>query len=126
MNNTNTDKASDILPLAISGLYESRDVDSLKSWSEGVQRETKDLSERLQKKIRVLIDLRAAIGYTDPKVLIVFAELMKANDPYVLKTATFGGTKEHEMAEEMIKMFALRNNLKNFKTEEEAITWLNS
>lgn len=116
----------DILPLSISGLYQSSDVEGLKNWSQGVQKDTKVLSERLGKKVKVLIDLRTAIGYTDPRILIVFAELMKANDPYVLKTATFGGTKEHEMAEEIIKMFALRNNLKNFKTQEEALTWLNS
>lgn len=120
----NTDE-KDILSLAISGLYESKDIDSLKTWSEGIKKDAREMSEHLGRKVKVLVDLRGAIGYTDPRVLIVFAELMKANDPYVLKTATFGGTKEHEMAEEMIKMFAFRNNLKNFKTEEDARAWLN-
>jgi hypothetical protein len=126
MNTPEADTQSDILSLAISGLYQSDDIESLRAWGTNVHLEITEMSKRLNKKIKVLIDLRALDGYTDPQVLIVLAELMKSNDPYVLRTATFGGKMEHEMAEEMIKMYALRTNLKNFKTEEEARVWLNS
>lgn len=126
MNTTGVDAHNDILPLVISGLYQSNDIESLKAWGQNVHLEITEMSKRLNSKIKVLIDLRTLDGYTDPQVLIVLAELMKSNDPYVLRTATFGGKMEHEMAEEMIKMYALRTNLKNFKTEEEARAWLNS
>jgi len=78
------------------------------------------------RQVCVLIDISTFEFYTDPDVLTILANLMKTDNPFVHKTATFGGRSDQEMIENIVKGFAGRTNLRNFKTETEAIAWLSA
>lgn len=115
-----------LVRLAIGGKFEKEDLEKLKTWSEEVSRTIADTHAKTGKLVPVLIDIVALKGYSDPKALLILADLMKKDAGHVSKTATFGGSSLLEMAQDVIQAFAQRDNLKNFKTETEALTWLAS
>lgn len=110
--------------LIIEGMFGTEDLPALKKWSEDVQKTILKTNIDFKNKIKVLIDIKNLQGYTDPQVLLILGDLMKVDSPYVAKTASFGGSYPQEMAQEVIKAVAERDNLKNFKTEKEARKWL--
>ena len=56
--------------------------------------------------------------------LSVIAELLKANESYVEKSAIVGGNTFIILAQKAIIALSGRMNFKAFKTEAEAIEWL--
>src|SRR3989344_4712487 len=104
-----------ILCLTIGGLFISSDLPALYAWASKVAKAIANIHAITNKKARVLIDIQHLEGYKDPEVLTILAMLMKTDNPHVDKTASFGGSLGNEMAEELIKMMAGRDNLKNFK-----------
>ena len=119
-----TEAKNGLIFLKISGMFGTEDLQDLKNWSEDVKKTILKTNIDFKNKIKVLIDIKNLQGYTDPQVLIILGDLMKVDSPYVLKTASFGGSYPQEMAQEVIKAVAERDNLKNFKTEKEARIWL--
>jgi len=62
----------------------------------------------------------------DVKAFLILANLMKANESYVAKTATFGGNPNMLLAQDALLALSGRKNFKAFKTKEEALSWLTS
>lgn len=108
----------------IGGTFGTVELSALKTWTEKLRTDVGSVFRGTGKPVKVLIDIRGLQTYTDPSALTILAELMKKDNPFVYKTASFGGTAGHEIAQDVIKIFAGRSNLRNFKSEEEARAWL--
>lgn len=121
-----TPSGQPLVRAVLGGSLTGDDLALLKSWAEGLQGAIKEAgtAKNNGKCVRVIIDLSAFETYTDPQVLTVLADLMKHDDQYVYRTATWGGSTLHVMVENIIRTMAGRDNLKNFKTQEEAMKWL--
>ena len=63
-------------------------------------------------------------NYSDPEAVVILAELMKDDNLYVRKTASFGGTSSINLARDIVKNIAGRENVQGFATENEAEAWL--
>ena len=117
---------STLVRLAIGGLFEKDDLEKLRAWSTDVKRVVVETYQKTKHPINIIIDITRLKGYRDPEALLVLADLMKKDRTFVARTATFGGSFTMELAQDVVKAFALRDNLKNFKTETEALEWLAS
>jgi hypothetical protein len=111
----------------LGGTLGADSLDILKAWARQLNAAIQTANESVGgTPVCVLVDISTFEIYTDPQVLTVLAELMKKDNPFVRKTATFGGRIDQEMIENIIKGFAGRTNLRNFTTEAEAIAWLSA
>jgi hypothetical protein len=121
------DEKTMLVRAMLGGTLAADNIDTLKAWAHQLAAAIETTSESADRKpICVIIDISTFEMYSDPQVLTVLAQLMRADNPYVRKTATFGGRIDQEMIENIIKGFAGRDNLQNFKTEAEAMEWLAS
>ena len=75
-------------------------------------------------KLRSLIDLTGFDGTYVPKAIAILATYMKSNTQFVSQSAAFGGQDSTTLAANIIASIAGRDNLKFFKTREEAEAWL--
>ena len=115
-----------IIKLGLSGdVIDADELAALKQWAGEVQRRVKEASQSINRKVAILVDLRKLESFSEGETLAILAELMKADNPYVEKTATFGASKKIQLAEKITGMLAGRE-LKSFATEEMAVAWLNS
>lgn len=121
-----TTKGDPFIRATLGGSLTGDDLPLLKSWADGLHAAIKEAGARKNdgKCVRVLIDLSHFEMYTDPRVLTVLTDLMKDDDTYVYRTATWGGSSMHVMIENVITSMAGRSNLRNFKDKEEATKWL--
>jgi hypothetical protein len=121
-----TTSGDPLVRATLGGSLGGEDLTLLKSWADGLHGAIKEAgtAKNNGKCVRVLIDLSSFETYTDPQVLTVLADLMKQDDKYVYRTATWGGNALHVMIENVIRTLAGRDNLKNFKLQEEAMKWL--
>ncbi|MDE1940935.1 MAG: hypothetical protein KGI66_02335 [Patescibacteria group bacterium] len=113
-----------LLRAVIGGTLGNSDVPVLSAWAEGLNSSVNSVAGGKKQSVCVLIDIRRMETYSDPQVITILAELMKKDDPFVYKTATYGGTALHQMIEGVIRGMAGRSNLMNFPTESEALRWL--
>ncbi len=113
-----------VLRAKVGGTMGSSDIKLISAWAEGLNAAITKLHTETGSPVGVLIDLRTMETYTDPEIISILVKLMKDDNAHVYRTATFGGNVIHEMTERIISSLAGRTNLKNFKTEEEAIEWL--
>jgi hypothetical protein len=122
-----THEKSLLVRAMLGGTFGTDSIETLKTWAHQLGAAIQTASESVDKKpVCVLIDISTFELYTDPQVVNVLVDLMKTNNPFVHKTATFGGRADQEMIESIIKGFAGRENLRNFKTETEALAWLSA
>ena len=119
-----TDSGRVIVHAALGGTLGPEDIQLLKSWGEGLNATVKKFADEQKSPVAVLIDISSFEMYTNPDVITLLWHLMKEDNAYIYRTATFGGTVVHEMIEQVIRSLAGRTNLKNFKSEAEARTWL--
>lgn len=115
--------AKDIVHIEIGGYLTASNMPKLTEWTTKVKETIQDLFHKNSKKILCLVDISSVEKY-DPEVITRLAELMKDNEPYVKKTATFGGGSYLVMAEDVIIALSGRKNLKAFKNKDEAMDWL--
>ncbi len=120
----NIGEGKDIVRAILGGTLDNSEVKLMRAWAEGLNVAVKNLHKQTGNKVGVLIDLRTMETYTDPEVVSILVKLMKDDNEHIYRTATFGGNVIHEMTEKIITVMAGRDNLKNFKTEEEAVEWL--
>jgi hypothetical protein len=113
-----------IVRALVGGTLGNDDVKLVQAWADGLNAAITKLHTEAKQPVGVLIDLRSMETYTNPQIVPILVKLMKDDNPHVLRTATFGGNVVHEMIERIISSLANRNNLKNFKTEDEALAWL--
>lgn len=115
--------ASDIVHVEIGGNLTAPNMSKLTEWTLKVKETVQDLFHKNNKKVLCLVDISLVEKY-DPEVITKLAEMMKDNEPYVKKTATFGGSTYLVMAEDVIIALSGRKNLKAFKNKDEAMDWL--
>lgn len=118
------DSGHPLVRAAIGGSFGSDEVMTVKSWADNLHKLIADSSGGAKDSVDVLIDISALETYSDPELILILTNLMKNDNPFVHRTATWGGTPLHEMIERVIRGLTGRNNLKNFKTEKEAREWL--
>jgi len=115
--------AKDIVHIEIGGNLTAPNMSKLAEWTEKVKETIQELFHKNNKKVLCMVDISSVEKYA-PEVITRLAELTKENEPYVKKTATFGGGSYLVMAEDVIIALSGRKNLKAFKTKEEALDWL--
>ncbi len=115
--------AKEIVHIEIGGTLTAPNLSKLTEWTTKVQETIQDLFHKNNKKVLCLVDISSVEKY-DPEVITRLAQLTKENEPYVKKTATFGGGSYLVMAEDVIIALSGRKNLKAFKTKDEALDWL--
>lgn len=97
----------------------------LKKWSDEVKETVSDVFNRTGEKIRALLDISNVKTY-DSEALSILADLMKVNERYIFKTASFGGDEYILAAQDAILALSGRTNFKSFDTKEKALDWLSS
>ena len=100
-------------------------LNALRDWVEKVKQTAIDVYERTGDKILILIDISDLKRYKS-RAFSILTDLMQSNQPYVLRSATFGGSPYILVAQEVLLALSGRYNLKAFRTKEEALTWLTS
>ncbi len=76
------------------------------------------------KKLHIILDMAEFSGNYSLDSLTALVDFAKGNVPYVEKTASFGGSDKVNMAGEIAIVLSHRDNVKIFKTKEEALAWL--
>ncbi|TAL49480.1 hypothetical protein EPN83_00450 [Patescibacteria group bacterium] len=114
---------SDVVHVTIGGNLEARHLPKFAEWAQKVKETIKSLFDKKGERVLCLIDISELHQY-DAEVVTQLVALMKENEPYVLRTATFGGTQYMIMAEDVVVALSGRKNLKGFRNKEEAIEWL--
>lgn len=74
--------------------------------------------------VRVLLELTNFDGIYVPEAIEWMSSLAKDDARYVEKTACFGGSSMVQLAGDVVLAFAMRDNIKFFNTQEEALEWL--
>jgi hypothetical protein len=77
------------------------------------------------KKVKIILDMTNFSGKYVSDAIELLADFAKHNVDYVEKTASFGGSDSVKAAGEIVTAIAHRDNIQIFKTEAEALTWLN-
>lgn len=113
---------NNIIHLKLGDLI-SKDFTVLRIWTNKVKRTVITLYNKTDKKVRTLVDITDIKKY-DAEAYLILSKLMQDNEQYTSKTATFGGDEYIIAAQDILLALSGRNNLKNFKTKEEAINWL--
>ena len=98
-------------------------LDDLRNWADKVKKTVLDAYNRTGEKIRAIVDIADLKKY-DSKAFLILADLMKVNERYISKTATFGGDEYIFTAQDALLALSGRTNFKAFKTKEEALDWL--
>ena len=77
-----------------------------------------------QHKIKVLLDMTDFSGNYSATNLTALAQFAKQNEPFVIKTASFGGTEKVKIAGEIAIALSARDNIKIFDKKADALEWL--
>ena len=115
--------AGDIIHITIGGNVDAGSMSRLTEFTQKIQDTVQDIFHKKNKRVLCLVDISALTSY-HPDVLVTLAQMMKANEPFVLRTATFGGGQYMIMAEDIVIALSGRKNLRAFNTKQEAIVWL--
>ncbi len=115
--------AGGIVHVTIGGDINAGRMSKFAEWISKVKETIKKEYEKENKQILCLVDITLLKEY-HPQVLVDLATMMKDNEPYVLRTATFGGNSYMTMAEDIVIALSGRKNLRAFNSRDEAITWL--
>ncbi|MBI2640168.1 MAG: STAS/SEC14 domain-containing protein [Candidatus Sungbacteria bacterium] len=111
-----------IIHLALKGHIGSEHLTGLSVWAEEVKRVVRREHEKGEK-VLVVTDISKLENY-HPEALSTLAELLKANEPYIERSATFGGSQFIIIAQDIIRALSGRTNFRGFQTEAEALQWL--
>lgn len=115
--------AQDIVHITIAGDLIAPNLSKFTEWMFRVRQTIEDLFRKKNKRVLCLVDISELKKY-DSEVLVELAALMKDNEPFVERTATFGGSSYMIMAEDVVVALSGRKNLKGFETKEKAMSWL--
>lgn len=118
------DSGKQLLRGTLGGTLGVEEYGVIQAWAEGIHESIRDLAGTAEKSVCVLLDIRSMKTYTEPRIITILTDLMKEDNPFIYKTATFGGTPLHVMIENVIGSMANRQNLRNFDTEDQALAWL--
>lgn len=114
---------NNIIHLTLGNIDTPDKLYDLKNWAKKVKIVVQDVYKKTGNKVLAIIDISNLKKY-DSESLLILAELMKGNESYVAKSATFGGDKFIVAGQDILLALSGRYNLKAFETKEEAISWL--
>lgn len=105
--------------------------DLVKDTVELFKKELADASEFIQKQhheqgksVRILLDTTHFTGNYELEALGALVAFAKTNKPFVLKTASFGGSDKVRMAGEAAIALSGRDNIHMFQNKVDAVMWL--
>jgi hypothetical protein len=107
----------------LSGSFGKDDVSLFTEWAHGFHKAVKDAAANARGTVSAIVDITKLETYTDPKIITVLTKLVKDDMPFMHRTATFGGNALHELIQGVIRSLTSRQNIRNFKTEKEALEW---
>ncbi len=113
-----------VIRALLGGRFSAEEIPLLEAWADGLHKSIETEAAGKSRSVCVLMDISGMDTYDDPKVIDILADLMKKDNPYIRKTATWGGNDILEMVEQVVRSMAGRDNIMNFKTEKEALKWL--
>lgn len=113
-----------LLHTALVGSIPAEKVDQLKKEIEVAKAIIKEEYQKRGINFKSLIDLSRFEGTYAPSAIAELAAYMKANKPYVFKSAAFGGGDTTNLAANIVATIAGRDNLAFFHSKEEAEAWL--
>lgn len=113
-----------LIRAVLAGTFARDDLPLASSWADSLTAALKEASAGHAHSVGILIDISKLETYTDPTIITLLSGLMKRDKLYVRRTATFGGNEAHEMVQQVVSGMADRDNLRNFRTEKEALKWL--
>lgn len=131
MNNESTKQfkieadQNNILHLKLGNVDSPERLNHLREWSQEVKKTVVDMYKKASKEILAIIDATELEKY-DSEAFLILTDLMKANESFVSKTASFGGNPDILLAQDVFLALSGRENFKMFKTKEEALAWLTS
>ena len=97
----------------------------LKAWADKVRRMIISVYNRTGEKVLSIVDVTNLKKY-DSQAFLILTDLMKDNEQYISKTATFGGTENIIAAQDILLALTGRKDFRAFETKEEALAWLAS
>lgn len=114
-----------IIYMKLSGGLGSDTVEGLTSATRVGTQIIKNHQEKTGFNVKILFDMTAFTGEYSVSALQVFITFSKDTKPYVAKTACYGGPMTGQVAGEMVATLAGRDNIKFFRTYDDALAWLN-
>ncbi len=117
-------EGTDLVLLTISGNVGTDQMPDFALALSEASKTIKGLFDNHGQKVKVLIDVSKFTGNYAVEAVVKLAGFAKNNTPYILKTASFGGSDKVKMAGEVIIQLAHRDNIKLFDTKKEAVEWL--
>lgn len=110
----------------IGGLTADR-LDALKEAVEAGKKAIEAAYHRTGARIDTLFDLSGFTGEYAIEAMDIMADFARRDTPFVRRTAAFGApSMKGAMAGEVTAAFAGRENIKFFRTKDEALAWLES
>jgi hypothetical protein len=113
-----------VVYMRLIGSLDSTNFEILKVQVENAKKLVKEESEKQGKKLPILFDLTDFTGTYNVGAMLAMKGLEEHNRPFSLKTAVYGGSAAAQVAAELTLELIGRDNLKLFKTKEEALAWL--
>lgn len=101
--------------------------DAIDQFKKDIEHSSKIIEEESKKegqKIRILLDMTNFSGNYALDALSALVAFAKHNEPFVERTASFGGSDKVTMAGEVAIALSGRKNIKLFDTRHDAVAWL--
>ncbi len=116
-----------IISFVLPDIMKNTDLDKLKAWIADAQETIQKASREKMQKVRLLTDARALTTY-DPDAMQLLMGYMQHNAPFVERSAVIESPENVliKAGTEVTAKIAQRDNIKLFKTPEEAKVWLES
>ena len=116
--------SDDVIMLKIMGSLTQEQLPALETGIEKAAALIKETSQKLGRKVKVLIDITGFDGVYDVAAVKAMALLAKKDAEFVERTASFGGPDAAKIPGEVAAHLARRDNIRTFSTQEEALQWL--
>ena len=116
---------NNILHLKLGNVDSPDKLNHLRNWAQEVKKIVVDVYKKTGKQILAIIDITELEEY-DSEAFLILTDIMKANESFVLKTASFGGNPDILLAQDTLLALSGRKSFRAFKTKEEALAWLTS
>lgn len=111
-----------VLRVSLGSISNTEELEMLRMFCEKLHELVRDTYTR-HGKIKALVDLSSMSIYK-PEAINLLVNILKKDEPFVAKTATFGAKAPVALAEEAVQALSGRENYRSFPSEKEARTWL--
>ena len=110
--------------MTLKGSINKNCIPALKEWAQETAKTIKELYQETGQKVKTTVDLSSLVEKYDSEGIMILSSLMKENEPYIERTATFGANWTIKFAEDIVINLAGRKNIKTFENKKDALEWL--